>query len=116
VVYRGEQAILEGGADLVVTSRVPPGYLSDWLLDVEFVAVARPDHALFQIERELTRMIWFDMCKPSCGTRHVHPRDEGWLARTPFYVSIWSVVGDHIGRTGLCLAAEHMLTSNAGGA
>jgi DNA-binding transcriptional LysR family regulator len=44
VLSGAEQAIVEGGADLVVTSRVPPGHLSDWLLDVTFVAVARADH------------------------------------------------------------------------
>lgn len=80
ILSGAEQAITEGLGDLVVTSRVPPGYLGDWLLDVEFVAVARPDHALFQLGRELT---------PDDLVRHVqavvrdsgtsHPRDEGWL-------------------------------------
>lgn len=89
VLSGAEQAILEGSGDLVITSRVPPGYLSDWLLDVDFIAVARPDHPLFQIGRELTTD---DL------TRHVqavvrdsgtsHPRDEGWLgAERRFTVS-----------------------------
>ena len=89
VLSGAEQAILEGSGDLVISSRVPPGYLSDWLLDVDFLAVARPDHPLFQIGRELTTD---DL------TRHVqavvrdsgtsHPRDEGWLgAERRFTVS-----------------------------
>jgi DNA-binding transcriptional LysR family regulator len=51
-----------------------------WLLDVTFVAAARPDHPLFELQRELTTD---DL------VRHVqavvrdsgstHPRDEGWL-------------------------------------
>jgi hypothetical protein len=45
-----EQAIIEGSA-LV---REPPGFLSDWLLEVAIIAVARPDHALFAIALELS--------------------------------------------------------------
>ena len=89
VLSGAEQAIVEGSADLVVTSRVPPGYLSDWLLDVTFVAVARADHPLLQLQRELTAN---DL------VQHVHavvrdsgtlnPRDEGWLgAERRFTVS-----------------------------
>src|SRR5580698_2030419 len=54
VLSGAEQAITEGHGDLVVTSRVPPGYLSDWLLDVNFIAVARADHPLLQVEHALT--------------------------------------------------------------
>jgi DNA-binding transcriptional LysR family regulator len=80
VLSGAEEAITEGSADVVITTRVPPGYLGDWLLDVTFVAVARADHALFSIDHPLTAA---DL------TRHVqvvirdsgvrHPRDEGWL-------------------------------------
>lgn len=80
VLSGAEDAITHGTADVVVTSRVPPGFLGDWLQDVTFIAAARPDHALFQLGRELTTD---DL------VRHVqavvrdsgstHPRDEGWL-------------------------------------
>jgi DNA-binding transcriptional LysR family regulator len=80
VLSGAEDAITAGTADVVVTSRVPPGFLGDWLLDVKFVAVAGADHALFDLKRELT---------PDDLVRHVqavvrdsgvaHPRDEGWL-------------------------------------
>lgn len=80
VLSGAEDAILDGLADVVVTSRVPAGHLGDRLLDVEFVAVARPDHALFRLSRQLTAE---DLA------RHVqavvrdsgvaHRRDEGWL-------------------------------------
>jgi DNA-binding transcriptional LysR family regulator len=89
VLSGAEDAITAGTADVVVTSRVPPGFLGDWLLEVRFVAVARPDHALFDLNRELT---------PDDLVRHVqavvrdsgvaHPRDEGWLgAERRFTVS-----------------------------
>jgi DNA-binding transcriptional LysR family regulator len=80
VLSGAEDAIADGTADVVVTTRVPSGHLGDWLLDVTFVAVARSGHALFSVDRALTLE---DL------TRHVqvvvrdsgvkHPRDEGWL-------------------------------------
>jgi DNA-binding transcriptional LysR family regulator len=89
VLSGAEQAIIEGVGDLVVSSRVPPGYLGDWLLDVEFIAVARPDHALFQLGRELTTddlVRHVQAVVRDSGTSH--PRDEGWLgAERRFTVS-----------------------------
>jgi DNA-binding transcriptional LysR family regulator len=80
VLSGAEDAITDGTADVVVTTRIPTGYLGDSLLEVTFVAVARSDHALFAVDHPLT---------PQDLTRHVqvvvrdsgikHPRDEGWL-------------------------------------
>jgi len=80
VLSGADEAIIDGSADVVVTTRVPPGVLGEWLSDVSFVAVARADHALLQLDRPLT---------PADLVRHVqavirdsgvrHPRDEGWL-------------------------------------
>jgi DNA-binding transcriptional LysR family regulator len=113
VLSGAEEAIIGGAADVVVTSRVPPGFLGDWLLDVKFVAVARPDHALFKIGRELTAD---DL------TRHVqavvrdsgsaHPRDEGWLgAERRFTVSSLDASLATV-EAGLAYAwlPEHLLT------
>ena len=80
VLSGAEQAILEGSGDLVVTSRVPPGYLSDWLLDVNFVAAARADHPLLRLGRELTSddlIRHVQAVVRDSGTSQ--PRDEGWL-------------------------------------
>lgn len=80
VLSGAEQAIVEGSADVVVSSHVPAGSLGEFLMDVSFVAVARPDHPLFQLQRTL---VADDL------VRHVQivvrdsgtwaPRDEGWL-------------------------------------
>ena len=40
-------------ADLAVTGQVPPGFLGDPLVQVEFVAVARHDHPLLALGRTL---------------------------------------------------------------
>jgi DNA-binding transcriptional LysR family regulator len=89
VLSGAEQAIIEGSADVVVTSRVPPGFLGDWLQDVTFVAVARPDHALFRIGRELGAddlVRHVQAVIRDSGT--TQPRDEGWLgAERRFTVS-----------------------------
>jgi DNA-binding transcriptional LysR family regulator len=80
VLSGAEDAIVDGTADVVVTTRVPQGHLGEWLLDVKFVAVARSDHPLFKVEHPLTTA---DL------VRHVQvvvrdsglkrPRDDGWL-------------------------------------
>jgi DNA-binding transcriptional LysR family regulator len=80
VLSGAEDAIIAGAADLVVTSRIPSGYLGDWLMDVTFVAVARPDHVLFQLGRELATddlVRHVQAVVRDSGT--THPRDEGWL-------------------------------------
>lgn len=48
------EALFNGEADLIITNRLPPGYLGQSLLEVEFIAVAHPDHPLHQLGRELT--------------------------------------------------------------
>ncbi len=80
VLSGAEEAIADGAADVVVTAHVPSGFVGEFLVDVTFVAVARPDHALFSVGHDLS---FEDL------TRHVqvvvrdsglkHPRDEGWL-------------------------------------
>jgi DNA-binding transcriptional LysR family regulator len=80
ILSGAEEAIVKGAADVVVTSRVPPGFLGDRLLDVTFIAVARPDHALFGIERALTTqdlVHHVQVVVRDSGTSQ--PRDEGWL-------------------------------------
>jgi len=80
VLSGAEEAIIDGLADVVVTAHVPTGYFGEFLVDVTFIAVARPEHPLFAVGHQLS----FDDL-----TRHVqavvrdsgvkHPRDEGWL-------------------------------------
>ncbi|MDP9090915.1 MAG: LysR family transcriptional regulator [Pseudomonadota bacterium] len=113
VLSGAEQAIVEGAADLVVTSRVPPGYLSDWLLDVTFVAVARADHPLFKLQRELAAndlVHHVQAVVRDSGT--LNPRDEGWLgAERRFTVSSMEASLATVS-AGLAYAwlPEHMLT------
>jgi DNA-binding transcriptional LysR family regulator len=83
ILSGAEEAIIEKTADVVVTSRVPQGFLGDWLQEVTFVAVAHRDHPLLRLERELasddlvrhTQVVIRDS-----GVRE--PRDDGWLGAT----------------------------------
>jgi len=90
VLSGAEDAITEGAADLVVTTRVPPGYPGDWLLDVAMVAVAAPVHPLHALQRMLT---FDDLAQHTqvvvrdSGRRHA--RDEGWLGAQ----HRWTVAG-----------------------
>lgn len=80
VLSGAEDAITRAAADVVVTSRVPPGFLGDRLLEVEFVAVARPEHPLFGLRRDLNsddlaRHVQAVVRDSGSAT----PRDDGWL-------------------------------------
>jgi DNA-binding transcriptional LysR family regulator len=113
VLSGAEDAINGGLADVVVTSRVPPGFLGDRLLDVEFVAVARPDHALFQLDRELTTD---DLVRHAQAvvrdSGSAHRRDEGWLgAEYRFTVSsMESSLATILAGLAYAWLPEHMLT------
>jgi DNA-binding transcriptional LysR family regulator len=86
VLSGAEEAIVDGTADVVVTTRVPPGFLGDWLLDVTFTAVAHPGHPLFALDRPLTAD---DLVRHAqavvrdSGQRQ--SRDAGWLGANQRY-------------------------------
>ena len=47
-------ALVNDEAELVIGVETPAGFLADPLIEVELIAVARPDHPLHQLEREIT--------------------------------------------------------------
>jgi DNA-binding transcriptional LysR family regulator len=114
VLSGAEEAITERHADVVVSSRVPSGFLGDRLLDVEFIAVARSDHPLLRIDHTLTLD---DL------TRHVQavvrdsgstqPRDEGWLGADHRYTvsSMESSVGLVLAGLAYAWLPEHVLAN-----
>ena len=53
VLSGAEEAIIDGTVDIVLTTRVPPGFLGDWLTDVNFIAAAHRDHPLHKLGRKL---------------------------------------------------------------
>jgi DNA-binding transcriptional LysR family regulator len=80
VLSGAEDAIVDGTGDVVVTSRVPRGFLGDWLYEATFVAVAAPSHPLHALGRELTThdlSLHTQVVLRDSGSRA--PRDEGFL-------------------------------------
>jgi DNA-binding transcriptional LysR family regulator len=83
ILSESEDVLREKRADIVIANYVPAGFLGDALLDIEFVAVAHPDHPLHGLGRPINED---DL------NRHLHivvrdggvlnPRDYGWLNST----------------------------------
>ncbi|WP_286239558.1 LysR family transcriptional regulator [Neptuniibacter halophilus] len=74
-----DEALLHNAADLVIGARVPPGFLGDPLLGIEFIAVASPSHPLHQLQRPLDYQdlrLHRQLVVRDSGSRGV---DSGWL-------------------------------------
>ena len=63
-------ALLHNEAELVIGVEIPTKFLADPLIDIEFIAVARQDHPLFQLKRNITTT---DLAKHT----HVVIQDSG---------------------------------------
>ena len=63
-------ALVDDEAELVIGVETPANILSDPLIEIELIAVARPDHPLLQLEREITSA---DLAQHT----HVVIRDSG---------------------------------------
>lgn len=80
VLSGAEESIVSGNADLVITPFIPQGFLGEELIQVHFVAVAHPEHALHKLERELTT---HDLDREThvilsdSGTKGI---DSGWIS------------------------------------
>ena len=80
VLSGAEEAITDNTADVVVTSRLPSGFLGEFLLNIEFIAVASPEHPLLQPARPLTiedLVRHVQVVVRDSGVKN--PRNEGWL-------------------------------------
>jgi len=65
-----DDALLKGEADLVISPRMPPGFLGELLMRIRLITVAHADHPLHRYGRELTR-------RDLRAYRHVVVRDSG---------------------------------------
>ncbi len=75
-----EEVLLEGNADLAISSLAIVGYLGHELCEVEFIAVAHPDHALHQLQRELTFADLQNQLQVVIrDSGRSRPQDVGWL-------------------------------------
>ena len=79
VLSGAEDAIADRSANVVVTTRVPPGFLGEWLTDIPFTLIAHKDHPLFALHRPLTTDDLERHTQAVIRDTGRHPRDEGWL-------------------------------------
>jgi DNA-binding transcriptional LysR family regulator len=112
ILSGAEEAITTGGADIVVTTRVPSGHLGEWLMDVTFTPVAHPEHPLFALGHavsldDLTHHA--QAVVRDSGQRQ--SRDEGWLGATQRYTVSSVEASLAIVQAGLAYAwlPEHLI-------
>ncbi|WP_396586804.1 LysR family transcriptional regulator [Bermanella sp. R86510] len=80
VLSGASEALLERAVDLSITPWVPPGFMGEKLMDIEFIAVAHPNHELNKLGRKVT-------LKDLENQMHIvikdsaikQNRDSGWL-------------------------------------
>lgn len=54
ILSGASDALIHNEAELVIGVEMPNGFLADPLIEIEFIAVAHPDHPLHQLGREIT--------------------------------------------------------------
>jgi DNA-binding transcriptional LysR family regulator len=84
VLSGAEEAIargaVDGSADIVVTTRVPSGFLGDWLYETTFIACASASHPLHRLERKISLHDLEQYQQVVLRDSGTHaPRDEGYL-------------------------------------
>ena len=74
-------ALVSNKADLVIGVETPANFLSDPLINIEFIAVARSDHPLLQLEREITSAVLAQHTHVVIkDSGHTEKMDVGWLS------------------------------------
>ncbi|WP_432698237.1 LysR family transcriptional regulator [Marinobacterium sp. YM272] len=74
-----DEALIRGDAEMVISSRIPPGFVGDFLMRIRFVPVAHPEHPLHQLDRTLTHddlRHYRQLVVRDSGSRSL---DAGWL-------------------------------------
>lgn len=75
-----EEVLKEGSADLAISALNITGYLPIELGEVEFTAVAHPEHPLHRLQREVTfQDLEGQMQVVTRDSGRIQPRDSGWL-------------------------------------
>lgn len=75
-----EEVLLEGSADLAISALNITGYLPIELGEVEFIAVAHPEHSLHRLQRSVTfQDLENQMQVVIRDSGRLQPRDSGWL-------------------------------------
>ncbi|KAA0696648.1 LysR family transcriptional regulator [Halopseudomonas laoshanensis] len=74
-----EDCLLDDSADLAISGMSIAGYLPHQINQVEFIAVAHPEHPLHQLQRQLTHDDLQTQLQVVIRDSGHHPIDAGWL-------------------------------------
>jgi DNA-binding transcriptional LysR family regulator len=108
-----EEVLHEGVADLAISGYNIPGYLGTEMNAVEFVAVAHPEHALHQMNRELNfQDLESQLQVVIRDSGRQQPRDVGWLgAEQRWTVGSLGTAATFVGSgLGFAWLPRHMIT------
>jgi DNA-binding transcriptional LysR family regulator len=80
ILSGAEDALIEKTADLVIGANLPAEYMSERLLDIEFIAVAHPEHPLNQLDNEMLtgKHLRSELQVIIRDSGHTHSQDVGW--------------------------------------
>ncbi|EAT13156.1 LysR family transcriptional regulator [Bermanella marisrubri] len=80
VLSGAAEALLEKKVELSITPVVPPGFMGEKLMDIQFIAVAHPDHELQKLGRPVTmKDLESQMHIVIKDSAIKQNRDSGWL-------------------------------------
>jgi DNA-binding transcriptional LysR family regulator len=108
-------ALRDGTADLVISAGLPETVLADELIEIEFLAVAHPNHALHQLGRVLEFSdLRREMQIVIRDSGHYQVTDHGWLESEHRWTvsSIDSAVSTVIHGLGFAWLPRHYLTAH----
>jgi DNA-binding transcriptional LysR family regulator len=80
VLSGAHEALTAGEAELGISAELPADRLGDRLIDIEFAAVAHPEHALHRLGRTLTGSDLSREIQVVIRASGPDPRNKGWLA------------------------------------
>jgi DNA-binding transcriptional LysR family regulator len=106
-------ALRDGKADLVISAGLPENVLADELIEIEFLAVAHPDHPLHQLSRNLDyNDLRREMQIVIRDSGHYQVADHGWLEAEHRWTvsSIDRAVSTVIRGLGFAWLPRHYLT------
>ena len=95
----GTREVLESGqVDLCISPSIPPNFNGEILTEVRYLPVARPDHALHQLGRDLTmrdlrqhrQQAYRWHRNFSAGDYHIYPRGEDDYAAPVLESAVWT--------------------------
>jgi DNA-binding transcriptional LysR family regulator len=112
VLSGADEALQTQTADLVIGTRVPPGFLGDLLVEASFIAVAHPEHPLHQLGRVVTQddlATQLQVVIEDSGRQN--PRDEGWLGaeRRWTVTSLETALASVASGLGFAWLPEHLI-------